>query len=316
MTKVSETAFQLELGLQVARLDDAASFYTTLFGAGPVRRLPDFARFEVDDPPVVLTLRAGTAEDGGAINHVGFRVEDAARLIGVQHRLELAGIATEREEGVECCYSRQTKFWVTDPDRNLWEVYSLDEEDEVVGGDDPGNAAPDEFDEMIVWGHRTPEPLQLPIPCGDNSVDEIHLDGTLDDRWGDAECSSLLQDVLRALRPGGAISVRTTIQSWDELPDVIDVLDAAGFLAVQVDQLDADATEVRWSLRLSAAKPHAATDGAATQALYRGPAAFAIDDRGREFPRGQRVAIDASTSTLFSQRPFESEFVSRPREAE
>ena len=33
---------------------------------------------------------------------------------------------TRREEGVECCYARQTKFWVLDPDRTLWEMYVLE----------------------------------------------------------------------------------------------------------------------------------------------------------------------------------------------
>jgi hypothetical protein len=26
---------------------------------------------------------------------------------------------------VKCCYARQTKLWVTDPDETLWEVYVL-----------------------------------------------------------------------------------------------------------------------------------------------------------------------------------------------
>ena len=34
-------------------------------------------------------------------------------------RLEEAGIATQRQEGVECCYAKQSKFSVTDPDRTL-----------------------------------------------------------------------------------------------------------------------------------------------------------------------------------------------------
>ena len=27
------------------------------------------------------------------------------------------------EEGVTCCYAKQDKFWVTDPDGNAWEFY-------------------------------------------------------------------------------------------------------------------------------------------------------------------------------------------------
>ena len=47
----------------------------------------------------------------------------------MQERLEKAGIRSQREEGVECCYARQTKFWVHDPDNTLWELYTLDDDD-------------------------------------------------------------------------------------------------------------------------------------------------------------------------------------------
>ena len=74
---------------------------------------------------------------GGALNHLGLRLPDSAALVEVQRRLEEPGIATQRQEGVECCYARQTKFWVTDPDRVLWEVYTLHEDIDHSGFDDP-----------------------------------------------------------------------------------------------------------------------------------------------------------------------------------
>ena len=57
---------------------------------------------------------------------LGFRLNDSAALVAVQERLERAGIRSQREEGVECCYAKQTKFWVTDPDRTLWEIYTFE----------------------------------------------------------------------------------------------------------------------------------------------------------------------------------------------
>ncbi len=55
-------------------------------------------------------------------------MSDSAALVAVQMRLEQNGIHTRREEGVECCYARQTKFWVTDPDQTLWEIYTLEDD--------------------------------------------------------------------------------------------------------------------------------------------------------------------------------------------
>jgi hypothetical protein len=47
-------------------------------------------------------------------------MNDPASVIAVQERLKQAGVLSEREDDVECCYSRQTKFWLLDPDKNMW----------------------------------------------------------------------------------------------------------------------------------------------------------------------------------------------------
>jgi hypothetical protein len=64
-------------------------------------------------------------------------VRNAEELVEIQRRLEAAGMPTRREDGVECCYARQTKFWITDPDGTLWEIYVF--HDDI---DEHGKAAP------------------------------------------------------------------------------------------------------------------------------------------------------------------------------
>lgn len=130
-------AIRFHLSLNVAELERSVAFYRILFGREPAKCRPDYAKFELDDPPLVLSLepplyppRSGGDKGGGAggaLNHLGFRMPDSAALVAVQMRLERAGIHTQRQEGVECCYARQTKFWVTDPDQTLWEIYTLEE---------------------------------------------------------------------------------------------------------------------------------------------------------------------------------------------
>jgi hypothetical protein len=46
----------------------------------------------------------------------------------VQRRLEAVGARIGEQDDVKCCYARQTKLWVTDPDETLWEVYVLHED--------------------------------------------------------------------------------------------------------------------------------------------------------------------------------------------
>jgi len=35
------------------------------------------------------------------------------------------GLTGEDEIGTTCCYARQDKFWVSDPDGNRWEIYAV-----------------------------------------------------------------------------------------------------------------------------------------------------------------------------------------------
>jgi catechol 2,3-dioxygenase-like lactoylglutathione lyase family enzyme len=121
-------AVRFHLSLNVADLERSVAFYRILFGCEPAKCRRDYAKFELDDPPLVISLEPTSPGPGGALNHLGFRMSDSAALVAVQMRLERAGIRTKREEGVECCYARQTKFCVTDPDQTLWEMYTLDED--------------------------------------------------------------------------------------------------------------------------------------------------------------------------------------------
>src|SRR5262245_22887546 len=139
------TTTRFHVALHVADLARSVQFYRILTGVAPAKYHDDYAKFELSDPPLVLALVPNPCSPGGALNHLGFRLPDAAALVDVQRRLEEAGIATQRQEGVECCYARQTKFWVTDPDRTLWEIYTLHEDIEHSGFDDPPvPVAPDE----------------------------------------------------------------------------------------------------------------------------------------------------------------------------
>jgi catechol 2,3-dioxygenase-like lactoylglutathione lyase family enzyme len=119
---------RFHLSLNVADLNRAVAFYRVLFGTAPAKLRSDYAKFELDEPPLVMSLEPVQRGTGGALNHLGFRLADSAALVAMQRRLGEAGIASRRKEGVECCYARQTKFWVTDPDGTLWEMYTLDED--------------------------------------------------------------------------------------------------------------------------------------------------------------------------------------------
>jgi len=111
--------------LNVSDLAKSVAFYQALFGVGPVKSYDDYAKFEVDSPPVVLSLKPKRACSGGPLNHLGLRVVTVEHLRAIQDRLKAVGARIGQQDDVKCCYARQTKIWVTDPDQTMWEIYVL-----------------------------------------------------------------------------------------------------------------------------------------------------------------------------------------------
>ncbi|HJZ57354.1 MAG TPA: ArsI/CadI family heavy metal resistance metalloenzyme [Gemmataceae bacterium] len=111
--------------LNVSDLARSVEFYTALLGAAPVKLYADYAKFEVDSPPLVLSLKPKRACAGGPLNHLGLRVVTVEQLRAIQDRLKAVGARMGQQDDVKCCYAHQTKIWVTDPDQTMWEVYVL-----------------------------------------------------------------------------------------------------------------------------------------------------------------------------------------------
>ena len=120
----------LHIGLYVRDLDRSIDFYRRFLGVEPAKRRPDYAKFELADPPLVLGMNPAPAGDESRVSHLGLRVASADELERVRARLEAAGLAPVAELGTTCCYARQDKLWVRDPDGNPWEVYVLLEDSE------------------------------------------------------------------------------------------------------------------------------------------------------------------------------------------
>jgi catechol-2,3-dioxygenase len=119
------------MGLAVKDLERSMAFYRTLFGKDPTKTRLGYARFEVSEPPVNLSLNEVGGETGpkNPIAHFGIQVKSNGAISEVVDRLSAAGIATDTEQNVTCCYAVQNKVWATDPDGNRWEVYVLLDDD-------------------------------------------------------------------------------------------------------------------------------------------------------------------------------------------
>ena len=119
---------RIQLALNVADIDSAVDFYTSLFATPPAKRRPGYANFAVADPPLKLVLFEDAAATG-TLNHVGVERTSVEEVHAEADRLEGAGLTLDVEGDVVCCHARQDKHWVTGPDGQRWENYVvLDEQ--------------------------------------------------------------------------------------------------------------------------------------------------------------------------------------------
>ena len=115
---------RVQLALNVSDLDAAIEFYSRLLGTGPAKRRDGYANFAVEDPPLKLVLIENGGEPG-TMNHLGIEVGSADAVGDATRRLSGAGLEVATEESTTCCYALQDKVWVTAPDGEPWEVYTV-----------------------------------------------------------------------------------------------------------------------------------------------------------------------------------------------
>ena len=114
------------LALTVSDVQRSIPFYEALLGVGPTKVKDDYAKFEVADPALNLTLNRGERNgDLGAFNHAGVQVESTDDVLAARLRLQKAGLATFDEMDTTCCYAKQDKIWVHDPDGTPWEIFTV-----------------------------------------------------------------------------------------------------------------------------------------------------------------------------------------------
>ena len=115
------------MALAVSNLEQSKAFYRSLFGQGPTKERPRYAKFEVAEPPVNLAINEADVftAPSNAVAHFGVQLKSTAAVHEIADRLAKDGFETEPEDHVTCCYAVQNKVWATDPDGNKWEVYVL-----------------------------------------------------------------------------------------------------------------------------------------------------------------------------------------------
>ncbi len=115
--------FHLSLSVRPDRLTVMTDFYATVFGAPPRKRHADYVQFDLEEPALNLSLVPSPASARGEVDHLGLQVFSAGAFGAARARLAAAGLQPRDQLGVDCCYSRQDKFWLTDPEGREVEVF-------------------------------------------------------------------------------------------------------------------------------------------------------------------------------------------------
>ncbi len=118
------SVLKTHVALNVTNIEKSVAFYQAMFGVEPMKYKADYAKFDIPNPALNLTLNlTDSVQSGGALSHLGVQVESTQEVEASIKRFTDAGLALFTEENTNCCYALQDKVWVTDPDGNCWEVF-------------------------------------------------------------------------------------------------------------------------------------------------------------------------------------------------
>ena len=122
MTNTVQT-LKAHLALNVRDVLRSIEFYKHLLGLEPSKVRTGYAKFDVQDPPLNLTLNEHQFNERGALSHLGIQVASTQDVLAMRDRWIEAGLVPRDEMQTSCCYAVQDKVWVHDPDGNEWEVF-------------------------------------------------------------------------------------------------------------------------------------------------------------------------------------------------
>ena len=123
------------VAVSVKDLPTAIEHYKKIFGIEPAKVKPDYAKFELTDPPAIISLNLGG--EPGTVSHLGIRYAEPAAVASELARTKAQGIAAREQPGTTCCYAKADKFWVKDADGIPWEMYTLLEDVDAETAADP-----------------------------------------------------------------------------------------------------------------------------------------------------------------------------------
>lgn len=115
-------------------LATSIAFYSRLFGQGPSKEQPDYAKWMLEDPRLNFAISSRGHPIG--VNHLGMQADSTQELAGIKALADDASGGTTLDQGeAACCYAKSEKHWTVDPQGLAWEHF-FTMSDAVAFGED------------------------------------------------------------------------------------------------------------------------------------------------------------------------------------
>jgi len=122
-TNTTVQALKAHLALNVNDVERSTEFYKKALGLEPVKVRRGYAKFDVQNPPLNLTLNEVPVRESGALSHLGIQLASTEDVLAMRQTWLDRGLQIEDEMQTNCCYALQDKTWVRDPDGNQLEAF-------------------------------------------------------------------------------------------------------------------------------------------------------------------------------------------------
>ncbi len=130
---------RVHISLNVKDINESVGFYKKMLGMSPVKLFNaeknndngeslietrnGYAKFDSPDAGLNLVLNETEFRAGGSLSHLGLQVKNTEEVLKFRDKWINEGLLTIDEMKVDCCYAKQDKTWVRDPDGNEWEAF-------------------------------------------------------------------------------------------------------------------------------------------------------------------------------------------------
>ena len=121
---------RMHVSLYVSDIQKSVDFYTQFFKQEPTKVKSNYAKYILESPSLIISFVENKERVQSNFGHLGFQVETLEDLNIKLWEAKKNNLVAKEEVGKNCCYAKQDKFWVNDPDGVQWEVYYFHEDAE------------------------------------------------------------------------------------------------------------------------------------------------------------------------------------------